>query len=252
MKAKKSRHLDWISVLNEQTEWQSERDAEKWLLSCAQTGGVESGPRNVSNKNAGVMIPTGKTVEFFCQILSQMRKCIYDLHFGMEPKIESLNTDLHWLKLSWQVHPKAGRWGSLIAEYKNPQNPIEAPFSYVIGTLLLEFCQDLSRCVEGDGGIFVHRCEGVFRAPGTDKLSLVMGVDDSIEQKWRQELSLFAEITLAQNSEIQRCADLFISNSRSKYCSDTCRFSTFQISKQVSEPNYLADKQRRYRSKKST
>lgn len=242
MKAKKAKQWDWISVLNEQTEWESELDAEKWLLACARS-------TNSSNKANAALNPSREAIEFFCQVLGEMRNCIYDLHFGMAPKIEFLNSHLLWLKLSWQLHPITGL-ASLQAEYRNPKNAIDSPYSYVIGTLLLEFCQDLSKCIEGDGGIFVHRCEGVFRAPGTEKLSLVMGVNDSVEQKWRKELALFSE-DLALNSEIQRCADLFISNSRSKYCSDTCRFSTFQISKQVSEPNYLADKQRRYRSKKA-
>lgn len=121
----------------------------------------------------------------------------------------------------------------------------------MLGTLILNFSSDLSRMIESGDGLFVHRCEGLFRNQKADQISTVSGVNNATEELWRKEIPLIVEQRLEQTPEIQRCADLFVTRSRSKYCSDACRFATFQIAKQLKDPQYLAEKQRRYRQKKS-
>jgi hypothetical protein len=69
---------------------------------------------------------------------------------------------------------------------------------------------------------------------------------EHLEKYWRDEIALLA--AGSKNTEgWQRCANLFPAAGKSRFCSDSCRFATFQLVKQVEDSGDLGQKQRRYR-----
>ena len=228
--------LTWVRVLNEHSEWKSENDANKWLA-------------NLSRKNDADA--SAAACEKFCHTLSQIRHCIYKTHFGSQAEFSWLSAQLKQLRLVFDNSPEAVRSGlpplrGACTSIKNDDDLLES----ISSAILIQFANHLSASLAA-GSEICGRCEGLYRDPNAVQLSMVPGIDDQLELPWRKEIDLLVEESLESEMEIQRCADLFPSDSRSKYCSDKCRFSTFQIVKQYKDPDYLAEKQRRYRAKKS-
>lgn len=244
--------ISWINALNDQTEWKTSLQAQLWLEKTAHS---------LSPNTNKVDSSSEKDVLFLLSLLSKMRNLIYQIHFidsnSLTPsslksreltsaKDSFLSAFLSHTVLSFDRNRKPALRASLqLAELEQSQ------YCEVFGTLLLNFATDLSRMIESGDGLLIHRCEGLFRDHSAAQLTNVDGISDSTEELWRKEIALIVEQSLEKAPEIQRCADLFLSKSRSKYCSDACRFTTFQIAKQLQDPNYLAEKQRRYRRKKS-
>ena len=234
----------WIDALNDQTQWSKDHEASLWMMAALQY---------IDGESRDIVAPEENEIKFFLELLGQMRRVIYRLHFETEESTHSsafdssfLSTHLSKLTLSLDT----SRTPSLIASL-TPDTLKQSKYSSVFGTIVHNFAVDLSRMIESGDGIIIHRCEGVFRDSNAQEISVVSGVSNNIESLWRNEIPLLVEKSLEEAPEIQRCADLFISQSRSKYCSDACRFTTFQIAKQLKDPSYLAEKQRRYRQKKS-
>jgi hypothetical protein len=51
------------------------------------------------------------------------------------------------------------------------------------------------------------------------------------EERWRNELPLLAAYRGPQ--DLRRCANLFAASGKTRFCSDACRFATFQLAKQM-------------------
>lgn len=229
--AGKTIKINWISVLNEQTEWSSLSDAEKWFAEALQ-------------RNAN---PTQAALEQFWDSLNLIRAVVYDLHFGHTLDLEPINNRLDGARFAFQsVSIGALPLFRATIEHENDS----ALLSSVGSTLLLEFGQSLSGHLSGEESFDVMRCEGLYRDPKLGRLSAAPDVDDAREIAWRREVEVIVEQGLDASVEILRCADLFVSASRSRFCSNACRTNTFQIVKQLRNPVYLADKQRRYRASK--
>lgn len=109
-------------------------------------------------------------------------------------------------------------------------------------TVFLQFAAYLSQCRSSCDILALRRCEGFYRP---DK-PLALLPD---EGRWRSEIPQLEQLS-DSSSNWQRCGDFFVST-RGRFCSEACRTRTFQIAKQLHDPEYLAEKQRRYRARKS-
>lgn len=225
---------NWLQVLNEHSEWRSDEEVCRWFSSLTNNLG--------SN-------PSKKALQNFSDTLCQIRKLIYDNHFGKELSLSWLNNELQ--NCQFELHLPSEFPGLPALRSPTTKKDADALLESFRGALIIQFALSLSEALSSGEALGVRRCEGLYRDSKAASLSLLPEVSERIETLWRQEIPVLVEKSLELDAEIQRCADLFSEDTRSKYCSDKCRFSTFQIIKQLKEPNYLADKQRRYRQKKT-
>lgn len=224
---------NWFSVLNEHSEWRSDADIQRWFAVLTGKTKVNLSPSALNRlKNA----------------LCQMRNTVYDRHFGRKLDLAWLKVELAQMKLSFD--DEMTQPGIPIFRAESDINTDDGLLDSLLSALLLQFAAELADCMSSNSEVNVQRCEGLYRDARADNITMVPEVSDGIETLWRSEIPVLKEKSLESQFEIQRCADLFPASSRSKYCSDSCRFSTFQIIKQLKEPDYLKEKQRRYRQKK--
>ena len=230
----------WVEVLNDQSDWVSAQDGAGWF-------GKLLGLENTVISNA--------TLERFMDSLCQMRSIVYALHFGEEPNFAWLKSELAAAQLDFDWPQENPSLPALRGKTSSDSTDGLLD-SFRVG-LILQFASELADSIgtAGDKGkerITVQRCEGLYRNPRANKISIVPAISEETELRWRKEIPVLVEESLLESdTEIQRCADLYIASSRSKYCAERCRYSTFQIIKQLKEPDYLAEKQRRYRKKKT-
>lgn len=238
----------WISVLNEQSTWTDWNAFYKWFGEF-----LGRSPRHLD----------ASVVDRFWQTLRYMRLEFAKLHFG-EP------LDLHWLNeqlagttfalglradepsLTPALHAVtctgAGGQGDW-AECGEPRTGDSATLEALRKTLLLQFAVFIGESIDsGDRGERVLRCNGLYRdVPG--HVPEDVEYPEQFEERWRAEVEALARHGVTADG-ITRCTDFYEYSPKARFCSDKCRFSTFQILKQLDDPNYLADKQKRYRQKK--
>jgi|688.fasta_scaffold467161_1 hypothetical protein len=234
--SRKPNIISWVSALNDHSEWKSESDANKWL--AAATG----------KKDARA---SSSACQKFSGTLSRIRECIYQTHLDSGADFSWLAIQVKQLNLAFDFSQEAVRLNlpalrGNSALFHNDDELLES----ISAALIIQFANHVSLSL-ATGTEICGRCEGLYRDSRAVRLSMVPEVQDEVELPWRKEISLLVKNSLVSDKQIQRCADLFPSGSRSKYCSDKCRFNTFQIVKQYKDPDYLAEKQRRYRAKKS-
>jgi hypothetical protein len=223
--------LHWIETLNEETQWTSHADALDWLYKL--TGQTLS----VSTEDLG---------SFFEQ-LHFIREQVTSLHFGETLALDALQQRLEGVCLA--IHEGYANDALPLLMARRASNSDSDVLRSLCDTLLLQFAAFLSQAVEADSAPGIVRCEGLFREGKKERKRLGALVNER-ESAWRAELSLLQEAEPDVVEEIQRCEDLFIFSAKAKFCSDACRFSTFQITKQLKDPGYMKEKQRRYRNRK--
>ena len=225
--------LHWIEVLNEQTQWTSDLDALDWLYKL--TG------RRLS-------VSAQDVAAFFDQ-LDFIREQVTSFHFGEGLALGRLQERLNGVALT--IHHQYGSDGLPLLMARQASNSDSDVLRSVCDTLLLQFAAFLSEAVETESSPSpkIVRCEGLFREGRKERKRLGALVNER-ESAWRAELSLLQEAEPEVVEEIQRCEDLFVFSAKAKFCSDACRFSTFQITKQLKDPGYMKEKQRRYRNRK--
>ncbi len=225
--------LHWIQVLNDQTQWTSGEDAQDWLYKL--TGRKLS----VSSQDIGA----------FFEQLNFIREQVTSLHFGEPPALKRLQERLNGVSLAIHEEYALDRLPLLMA--RPASNSDTDVLRSVCDTLLLQFVSFLSEAIEMEASPSpkIVRCEGLFREGRKERKRLGALVNER-ESAWRAEISLLQEAAPDVVDEIQRCEDLFVFSAKAKFCSDACRFSTFQITKQLKEPGYMKEKQRRYRNRK--
>jgi hypothetical protein len=229
----KTAPTDWISLLNEQAdEWHSIDDVKIWLSAVVQ--------RPAS--------PDDASLQEFWDTLNLMRALVYDLHFNRVPDFKPINTKLAGVEFCFYTDAPGvlPRFRARSADQGNDSALLLA----MAATVLANFAHALARHMSGDNQFDIARCEGLYRDPHVKRLSAAPNVADDEELKWRREVEVLVEKGLECSPDILRCADLFVSTSRSRFCSNACRTNTFQVIKQLKDPVYLAAKQRRYRDKK--
>jgi hypothetical protein len=225
----KFQKLHWVETLNEETGWKSEADALDWLFRL--TGRKLS----VSASDVG---------SFFDQ-LNFMREQITCLHFGEALALGALQERLNGVALA--IHEGYANDALPLLMARRASNSDTDVLRSVCDTLLLQFAAFLSEAVEAESTPRIVRCEGLLREGKRERLGALV---NERESAWRAELSLLQEAEPEVVDEIQRCEDFFVYSGKAKFCSDACRFSTFQITKQLKDPGYMKEKQRRYRNRK--
>lgn len=244
--------IHFLDVLNEQATWSELEDVRKW--------GSEVLSQNLVDCDDELML-LNNDFKFIRQQLSM-------LHFGETLDIDELDQRLSTIQLCFAFNSESkpesiSGLPPLRAAVKDSSPG--ASVRCLRNTLLVQFAHFLSDALAN--GAAVARCEGLYRKElsknyktraqllsaesGREGGSQVSVNQESLEQRWREELALLTESNANQVSDLIRCEDFFVPAKAAKFCSDACRFNTFQIKKQISNPDYLADKQRRYRNRKS-
>ncbi len=227
--------LTFIDVLNEQTTWQTSFDVKTWF-------------ERVSEQSA----PSDGSVSEFQSLLSEIRNAVSALHFNQSATLDWLDKYLAKLHLEFcpPGHDDQATSRLLPAlRARRSSDSSDSLLRCVGDTMVLQFAQFLSECVQSKQ-ILVGRCEGLFKTATLEDRDGVSQYPHEVELCWREEIPVLVESKLTDDFAIQRCADFFLVTPKGRFCSDSCRFTTFQITKQLKDPNYLAEKQKRYRQGK--
>lgn len=233
------RSVTWYEALNAQVEWQDSSMMLGWL-------------EDVFGHSVQ---PGAEALERFGDSLRRMRLQLGEAHFEKQFDFAWLNEELK----DCRVH---------LARRSERQNHDRLPALRVLSgaalkldadsllealrrTLLLQFAQFVGGVADGgaDETPRIDRCRGLYRDDSS--VAEQAAFPQNIEKKWREEIELLVQYDSAA-LDVERCEYFFPRTPKGRFCSDSCRFSTFQITKQLEEPNYLAEKQKRYRSSKKT
>lgn len=230
--------LSWIKVLNDEADWKGEDQLLNWL-----------------SAQCGIKLnPSKKALAGFEEVLKQMRNAIDSLHFGEDLMLDWIDERLGATSFSlsyadWMPVTLREFLPLLHAKVKDDSH--DALIQALSDTLILQFSQFVNSTFSGGEESGIARCQGVFRLPGNPKVSPVTSQSPENEMRWRKEIDLLDKHDLMEAPELQRCPDLFVASPKARFCSDACRFGTFQIAKHLSNPDYHAEKQKRYRKKQA-
>lgn len=224
--------LTWFEALNEQYHWLAPEDFSGWFHSVVG-GKQRSKP------------PTQSAINRFTNTLRQLRLNAAAVHFGTVIDTNWLNEQLQECRLVVDTSTDSARWPALRvrANSSEPDDVLEA----LRLTLILQFASFIADNLDNrDSSSRIERCLGLYRNDAPLPEAAVFPAE--LESKWRQEIALIND-NAASADDILRCEDFFVKTPKARFCSDACRFSTFQIAKQLQEPDYLATKQKRYRER---
>lgn len=224
----------WIDALNAQALWDETFQAREWI---SRVGGTSFDFQ-------------GDEVNSLISVLNFMREQLTNLRFGL--KVESSEIDARLKGVSVMFSDRASQTpGDGLSLFralpmgKTDKNVIRS----IVETLLLQFAQYAGDAL-GPGSHFeVARCEGLIRK-GKSLVQSPPLILPRLEAKWRSEISLLKEADPEIAATLSRCELFFVARGKMRFCSDACRFSTFQITRQIKQPGYSAEKQKRYRSRK--
>jgi hypothetical protein len=230
--------VTWFEALNEQATWTSSAKFLSWLSDVV---GQE-------------MKPGPPAMIKFAQTLRRIRLQAGNLHFGGALDSSWLNGELQNCRPG--LFPSIETSGSK-GSTRAPRLPAfrvdaqgtsdDAVVDALRLTLLLQFAAFAGDTVSEDNATMrIERCRGLYR--DDDEMPDAATFPVEIEKRWRDEIDVL-DNNAANAEDILRCGDFFVKTPKARFCSDACRFSTFQITKQLQEPDYLATKQKRYREK---
>ncbi len=231
--------VTWFEALNEQVEWSDPSMMLKWQ---ADVFGFQLQPGQQSQ---------GK----FALSLRQMRMHLGSAHFESSVELSWLDEELKSCRprLNAKSAPNS-RLPAFRADAAEPDSSSAASEADMLIeqlrlTLLMQFAQFIGSTIDSgvEYGRSVDRCRGLYR--DESKVPESAAYPASLEKQWRNEIELLQEFETAA-VDVVRCEYFFPKTAKGRFCSDSCRFSTFQITKQLQEPNYLAAKQKRYRASK--
>ncbi len=233
---KPAKPINWIDVLNDQTTWKTRQEFLAWFSQL--TGRPPS--------------LTEDSINEFESTLRFIREQLAALHFSKSINLNELNQRLR------QITVQLADCSTESAKIRLPsfrayaQSKNDADVLRSIGnSLLLQFAQAAGSAIDSDfENMPFSRCEGLYKRSLEDDIAAAAAYPGQTEQRWREEITLLKE-TSTQSDDLLRCSDFFVKTPKGRFCSDACRFTTFQIAKQLQDPNYLAEKQRRYRKKQS-
>lgn len=224
--------LSWVDVLNEQTRWYQRADLVQWFC------GLAGRPLTLLDG----------TIEGFEEALGYMRRQLANLHFEEPVDLLWLDTQLKTVTLGL-LHHQGAQPG---AETQMPQFRARVKGMHdtdllraLKDTLLVQFAEYVGDALDSGTSGSVQRCDGLHKAAVAPVIAGAAQYPKDVESLWRKELAF--TVVEDEATELERCSNLFVAGAKARFCSDACRFATFQVTKQVQEPNYLAEKQRRYR-----
>jgi hypothetical protein len=230
-----ARSVSWIEVLNEETTWRVSADMARWLN---QTFGRD-------------LRLSDSELETFEQSLDEMRHTIDAIHFNEKVSWQWLDESLGRVRLTARREQLAASVDLPLVHARLEGVSDDDLLCCFRQTLLVQFSHFISDMIEKRDAPSIARCVGVFRENNNSALSIVRSISDESERRWRSEIELLGESDLLDTPTVQRCADIFIATPKAKFCSDACRFTTFQMAKQFRDPRYHAAKQKKYRDKSS-
>ncbi len=228
--------LYWLDVLNNQAEWLDDTEKWQWLVS-------------IFGRKAKL---ADRSLRHFDEALQYMRSITDSLHFGEELKLDWLDKRLA------KVRPSAVLEKFLPGPVLTVMPLFHAStfgqtdddiLDAITNTLLLQFGQFIGGATQDKQTPQICRCQGIVRTSENDERIELPAKLTKNELRWRQELELFNEYRLIESPDVERCADLFIATPKARFCSDACRFATFQFAKHLKSPDYHAEKQKRYRDR---
>lgn len=232
----KNQAVTWFEALNEQVEWSDPSKMLKWQ---ADVFGFQLQPSQISQ-------------ERFISSLQNMRMHLGSVHFKNSVELTWLDEELKLCRprLSAKTIPNS-RMPAFRADVdaSNSESQSDTLIEQLRLTLLMQFAEFVGSTVDSgaESGRPIDRCRGLYR--DESQVPELASYPASIEKQWRDEIELLQEYEIAA-ADVVRCEYFFPKTAKGRFCSDSCRFSTFQITKQLQEPNYLAEKQKRYRSTK--
>lgn len=231
-----SARLNWIDVLNEQATWTSYEDLIAWF------SGLIGQPVSLSQP----------IMEDFQNGLNFIRRQLSAVHFHEPVDIAGLDVRLRDVRLELVENRSANDGYSAVLPTLRGRWQSEEPDAILCAlkeTLTVQFAFFVAGALDDSENPGIARCEGLYRKGSSTHLSPVVSFPAEIELRWRKEISVLTESGLESSPEILRCADFFSARAKARFCSDDCRFRTFQLTKQLSDPGYLAAKQKRYRQR---
>ncbi|MBS1954723.1 MAG: hypothetical protein JST89_11085 [Cyanobacteria bacterium SZAS-4] len=235
----KKQAVTWFEALNEQVEWSDPSTMLKWQ---ADVFGFQLQPGQLSQ-------------EKFALSLRKMRMHLGSAHFKSPVELSWLDDELKSccprLITNSPLKSRLPAFRADIEEHdaSNSEAAANALLEQLRLTLLMQFAEFIGGTVDSGAEIArpIDRCRGLYR--DESKVPEAAAYPAEIEKRWRAEIELLQEFDVAAD-DVVRCEYFFPKTAKGRFCSDSCRFSTFQITKQLQEPNYLAAKQKRYRSNK--
>jgi hypothetical protein len=264
--------VTWYEALNQQVEWTEKSMMLGWL---ADVFGRKVGPgdeslERFSDSLRAMRLQLGHAhfdksfdLSWLNKELTECRPQL-ELDIGRKSRLPSMRVDSGDL-VSASGYPRASQ-SSRVSEHTSASDYLRAGegegafagspdadslLDLLRKTLLLQFAQFIGGII--DSGIDetprIDRCRGVYR--DDSDVPDFAAFPPKVEKQWRDEIELLVQHEAAA-SDVLRCEYFFPRTPKGRFCSDSCRFSTFQITKQLAEPNYLADKQKRYRSSKKS
>jgi hypothetical protein len=225
-----------MEVLNEQALWTSDKDSINWLASLLGREPVNS----------------PQVIEDFQTGLNKIRRQVTSLHFHEPFDFTSLDAELRNIRLELvdPAMPPDGYGSFLPLLHARLHGNNDDSFLIALKeTLIVQFAHFVAESLNNSESPGVARCEGLYREGNSTHLSPAQSLPTDIELKWRKEIAVLTDSGLESSPEILRCADYFPTRAKGRFCSDECRFRTFQLTKQLSDPGYLAAKQKRYRAR---
>jgi hypothetical protein len=241
--------VNWFEALNEQTGWSDQSKFLSWL-----TGVVGQ-----------QLQPSQAAQDRFADTLKRIRMHLGNIHFGLPEDLAWLNRELKVCRpglypLDVSTLPTGSRLPAFRIDPTCIQQNVDAGKKLKFGnhddntlealrlTLVLQFAAFVGSSLDADDAEMprVDRCRGLYR----DDVALPDAAvyPPIVESQWRKEIEVLQENESSAN-DVLRCEYFFLKTAKARFCSDACRFSTFQIMKQLQEPGYLATKQKRYRLK---
>ncbi len=235
----KKQSVTWFEALNEQVEWSEPSMMLTWL---ADVFGFQLQPGDVAQAR-------------FISSLRMIRLHLGSAHFDKAFELSWLDEELKLCspRLNMKRTPgsrlPAFRADAAPDQLGNSESDSDMLIELLRLTLLMQFAEFIASTIDSgaENSPLVDRCRGLYR--GHSKVPEPASYPAPVEKQWREEIDLLQEFERAA-ADVVRCEYFFPKTAKGRFCSDSCRFSTFQIAKQLQEPNYLADKQKRYRSGK--
>jgi hypothetical protein len=231
-----SAKLTWVDILNEQALWTSYEDLITWFSSLLGR------PAQV----------TESALEDFQAGLNFIRRAVSAFHFHEQIDIDCLNNHLKDVNLELgDLKPGADPYAGVLPAFRArvDRQDDDSILMALKQTFIVQFASFVGETIEHSSGSPIARCEGIYREGSATHLSPVQSFPEDIELRWRKEIQVLSDAGLEKSPEIQRCADFFLPRTKGRFCSDECRFRTFQLTKQLADPGYLAAKQKRYRNR---
>jgi hypothetical protein len=233
--------INWLDLLNADTTWSSLEDLQLFISNA-----LGKPAQNWSAKDYRL---SKENAEAISNAIIYMRYQSAALHFNAPVNLSWANERLG--KCNFRAYepgavPDCKMPALRAVNFDTTESSLVCSF---IDTFILQFIQYISAAQEGSPIYTVSRCEGLHKKAQLAECDHYYQTHNELEAKWIEELAPDNPALAEGLIDVARCADFFLQKGNGKFCSDGCRFSTFAIRKQLTDPNYHAKKQKRYRSK---